>query len=110
MSLAHGISEGTRIQLFLLRDTDVMNQGEFDGELEEIRSYKDDVEWTGPEHLVKRIMSFNPSPCYNITYFSTQVISISTSGGFSIEQDPFLDLDSSFSRTPFLKCNGLAPP
>jgi hypothetical protein len=51
LGLPHGIFEGTLIQKLLLRDTDVMSQGEFNRELEEIKSYRTNVEWTTPEEL-----------------------------------------------------------
>jgi hypothetical protein len=55
LGLKFNVLEATRVQLILLRDIDVMSQGEFDRELEEIKSYKDDVEWTGLERYEEDI-------------------------------------------------------
>jgi hypothetical protein len=49
LGLKFNVLEATLVQLILLRDIDVMSQGEFDREIKKIASYKNDTEWSGIE-------------------------------------------------------------
>jgi hypothetical protein len=55
LGLKFNVLEATLVQLILLRDIDVLSQEEFDQELEEIKSYKDNVQWNEPERYEEDI-------------------------------------------------------
>ena len=45
LGLKFNVLEATLVQLIMLRDIDVLSQEEFDREIKEIASYKNDVQW-----------------------------------------------------------------
>jgi hypothetical protein len=49
LGLKSNVLEATLVQLILLRDIDVLSQEEFDREIKEIASLKDDTEWYGED-------------------------------------------------------------
>jgi hypothetical protein len=55
LGLKFNVLEATLVQLILLRDIDVLSQEEFDREIKEIASYKNDTEWSGIERTRKTL-------------------------------------------------------
>ncbi len=54
LSLPHGILEGSLIQMLLLKDVNILSEREFQRQVDEIKSWKDDVEWYGVEECERR--------------------------------------------------------
>jgi hypothetical protein len=54
LGLPHGNLEGTLIQMLLLKDVNILSEREFQQQVDEIKSWKDDVEWYGVEECERR--------------------------------------------------------